>query len=48
MSKYNQLSEKDELIKSLREKANNTSSSVIKTNLETKISILEKSKTVNK
>ena len=48
MSRYGQLSEKDELIKSLRSKANKTDSKIIKTAIETKLDIIEGNKTIEK
>lgn len=48
MSKYGQLSEKDQLIKALRNKADKTDSKIIKVALETKIDVLENNKTVTK
>ena len=48
MSNINQLSEKDQLIKSLRNKIEKTSSKSIKTALKTKLDVIENNKTVNK
>ncbi len=48
MSKYGQLSEKDELIKSFRDKAKKSPNPLIKKALESKANILENNKTVEK
>ena len=48
MSRINELGEKDQLIKVLRNKIDKTDSKTIKVALETKLNVIEKNKTVNK